>query len=71
MSSHLGYLLLGLGAGSAIAALGLGLVMVYRASGVLNLAQGALGMFIALAFFSFRETGRITLPVLGCPRRST
>lgn len=67
MSSHLGYLLLGLGAGSAIAALGLGLVMVYRASGVINLAQGALGMFIALAFFSFRETGRITLPVFGLP----
>jgi branched-chain amino acid transport system permease protein len=67
VSSHLGYLLLGLGAGSAIAALGLGLVMVYRASGVLNLAQGALGMFIALAFFSFRETGRITLPVFGLP----
>ena len=55
MSSHLGYLLLGLGAGSAIAALGLGLVMVYRASGVINLAQGALGMFVALAFFNFRE----------------
>ncbi|MCB1028459.1 MAG: ABC transporter permease [Microthrixaceae bacterium] len=67
MSSHLGYLLLGLGAGSAIAALGLGLVMVYRASGVINLAQGALGMFIALAFFTFRESGRVTLPLLGLP----
>lgn len=67
VSSHLGYLLLGLGAGSAIAALGLGLVMVYRASGVINLAQGALGMFIALAFFTFRESGRVTLPLLGLP----
>lgn len=67
MSSHLGYLLLGLGAGSAIAALGLGLVMVYRASGVINLAQGALGMFVALAFFNFRETGDVTLPLVGLP----
>jgi branched-chain amino acid transport system permease protein len=67
VSSHLGYLLLGLGAGSAIAALGLGLVMVYRASGVINLAQGALGMFVALAFFNFRETGDVTLPLVGLP----
>lgn len=67
MSSHIGYMLLGLGAGSAIAALGLGLVMIYRASGVINLAQGALGMFIALSFFNFRETGDVTLPVLGVP----
>ncbi len=67
MSSHVGYVLLGLGAGSAIAALGLGLVMIYRASGVVNLAQGALGMFIALSFFNFRETGDVTVPLLGVP----
>ena len=50
VSSHLGYLLPGLGAGSAIAALGLGLVMIYRVSGVINSAQGvaSVGLFLYL-----------------------
>ncbi len=62
-------LLLGLGAGSVIASLGLGLVVAYRASGVVNFAHAALGMYVAFAYFELRRTGDLVLPILGLPER--
>ena len=50
-------LLLGLGAGAVIASLALGLVVAYRASGVVNFAHAALGMYVAFAYFELRRTG--------------
>jgi branched-subunit amino acid ABC-type transport system permease component len=37
--------------------MGLGLVLVYRGSGVLNFAQGAMGMVGAFAFYLWRDGG--------------
>ena len=40
--------------------MGLGLVLVYRGSGVLNFAQGAMGMIGAFAFYLWRDGGMPT-----------
>ena len=69
MSSYLLFLLLGLGAGAVYAILGLGLVLEYRSSGVINFAQGAIAMFIAYAYIDLRKTGHLMLPVVGLPHR--
>lgn len=49
------FALLGLGLGGAYALLALGLVTIYRGSGVLNFAQGAVAMFSAFVFFTLRD----------------
>ncbi|HTN81796.1 MAG TPA: ATP-binding cassette domain-containing protein [Acidimicrobiales bacterium] len=51
------FALLGLGAGSVYALVALGLVLVYRGSGVLNFAQGAMGMIGAFTFYVWRDDG--------------
>ena len=45
---------LGLGAGALIASIALGVVLIYRGSGVINVAVGALAMIGAFLFWSFR-----------------
>lgn len=47
----------------------LGLVLSFRSSGVVNFAHAAMGMYVAYAFFEFRATGDLVLPVLGLPSR--
>ncbi|MGZ8764381.1 MAG: ABC transporter permease [Acidimicrobiia bacterium] len=69
MIEYAGYLLLGLGSGAVIAGLALGLVLTYRASGVVNFAHAATGMYLAFAFYELRETGNLVLPILGLPSR--
>lgn len=69
MTSHLTFLLLGLGVGAVIAALGIGVVVTHRASGVVNFAHAATGTFIAMAYYEFRASGDLVLPVLGLPDR--
>lgn len=69
MTSHATFLLLGLGAGATIAALGLGVVVTHRASGIINFAHAALGMFIAFVYYELRATGDLVLPILGLPER--
>ena len=59
MEDYLRFLLLGLGSGGVIAALGLGLVLTQRASGVVNLGHAAMGMFGAATFFHLRATGEL------------
>lgn len=57
--------------------LGLGLVLTYRASGVVNFAHGAVGMFVAYQYYGLRNYdalagergGELILPVLGLPER--
>ncbi|WP_328396152.1 branched-chain amino acid ABC transporter permease [Nocardia sp. NBC_00416] len=54
----LGYASMGLSTGGAYALVALGLVAAYRGTGVINFAQGALGMFGAYAFWkSFTQAG--------------
>ena len=63
MIEHLQQLLLGLGSGAAIAALALGVLIAYRASGVVNLAHAALGTFLAATYFSLRQRSELLLPI--------
>jgi len=55
------FAILGLGAGSIYAILGLGLVLVYRGSGVINFAQGAMAMICAFVFVDLVQNWRIPL----------
>ena len=58
---------LGLGTGSLIAAIALGVVLTYRGSGVVNFANGAVAMYIGYVFHELRTNGRIFLPPLPNP----
>ena len=55
------FAILGLGAGAAYALAAQGIVLVYRASGVLNFASGAMGMVSAFYFYNARDSGQSTL----------
>ena len=52
---HLQFLLLGLATGALYAIFALGVVLTYRASGVLNFAIGSLGAIGAYFFYSLRD----------------
>lgn len=69
MAEHLAFLLLGLGAGAIYAVLGLGLVLQFRASGVVNLGYGAMAMFGTFAYTELRANGYLLLPWAGPPNR--
>lgn len=58
-----------MGGGSVIAILALGVVLTYKASGTVNFAHAALGMYVAFAFYELRATGELVLPLLGLPDR--
>ncbi len=49
--------LLGIGAGAIYALLGQGIVLIYRGSGVLNLAQGAYAMVAAYVYLQLHTPG--------------
>src|SRR5208283_4111151 len=51
------FVISGLSTGAAYVLAGVGLVVLYRASGVLNLAQGALGALGALLAWQIAESG--------------
>jgi branched-chain amino acid transport system permease protein len=48
------YAALGLGAGALVASIALGVVLVYRGSGVINVAMGAIAMLAAYVFWALR-----------------
>jgi sulfate-transporting ATPase len=56
------YAVLGLGAGSAYALVAQGLILVHRASGVVNFAQGALAMFTAYFYTWLTNHGLADVP---------
>ena len=56
MEEILRFALIGLGLGSMYALASQGLVLIYRGSGVLNFAQGAIGMLGAYAYYEARTT---------------
>lgn len=58
------FAVLGLGAGAMYGLSAQGIVLVHRASGVLNLAQGAMGMFGAYLYFDLRASGWPALAAL-------
>ena len=49
------FALIGLGIGAIYALSAQGLVLIYRGSGVLNFAQGAMGMVGAFVFYDLRD----------------
>ena len=55
MSTIVLFLILGLGSGAVYAALALGLVVTYRSSGVVNLATGAIALYIAYTYAYLRH----------------
>ena len=56
------YAVLGLGAGSAYALIAQGLILVHRASGVVNFAQGAVAMFTAYFYTWLANHGLANVP---------
>ena len=50
------FAVLGLGAGAIYGLSALGIVLVYRGSGVLNFAHGAIGMTSAFTFYDLKDT---------------
>jgi sulfate-transporting ATPase len=54
------FAILGLGAGAVYAITALGVVLVYRGSGVVNFAHGAIGMVGAFIFYTERDAGTAT-----------
>ena len=68
MTDYVFYLLLGSGAAAIIAALGLGLVVTYQGSGIVNFAYGAMAMWTAFVYADLR-TGAYPFPIPGLPAR--
>ena len=62
MSHALVFVILGLTSGGAYSLTAVGIVTVYRGSGVLNFAQCAIGMGGAYAFYALRYGGLASLP---------
>jgi branched-subunit amino acid ABC-type transport system permease component len=69
MSAWVLYPLLGLAAGAVYASIAVGLILVHRGSGVVNLAAGAMAMFPALVYVRLRTAGELVLPVVGISGR--
>lgn len=68
MSDILLFLILGLGSGALYAGVGLGAVLTYRSSGVVNFAYGAIAMIPAYIYGELRANGALVLPIPGLPR---
>ena len=58
-----------MGAGAVYGALGLGLVLTFRSSGVINFAHGAMAMYIAYVYDELRRRGDYVFPIPGLPAR--
>ncbi len=57
------FALLGLGAGAVYAALGTGVVLTYKAAGVVNIALGAMAMYAAYTYSALQSSGVLVLPI--------
>jgi ABC-type branched-subunit amino acid transport system permease subunit len=67
VETYLQFLLLGIGAGVIYGTLGLGLVMTYRASGVINFAYGAIAAYSTYVFSGLESDGVYPIPPLPNP----
>lgn len=59
--------LFGLGTGTIVAALALGLVVAYRASGVINFGHGAIATYVTYVYVSLVDDGQYPIPPLPNP----
>ncbi|MEN3272398.1 MAG: hypothetical protein V7636_1159 [Actinomycetota bacterium] len=69
MTQYMVFLILGIGAGTIYAGLALGLVVQFKASGVLNLSHGAVAMLAAYQYDELRTTGHLVFPWVGVPSK--
>lgn len=67
MTPYILFLLLGLGSGAVYTLFGLGIVLEYRSSGVVNFAHGAMGMIIAYVYVQLTSSGSLWLLVGSVP----
>ena len=67
MGCHFGFLLLGLGAGAAYAAMSMALVVTYRSSGVINFASGSIAVYAAY-IYAFLRKGQFLPLIPGLPK---
>lgn len=67
MMRYIEFGILGFGTGAVIAALALGLVVAYRASGVINFGHGAIASYTAYTYNSLRTDGTMPIPPLPNP----
>jgi ABC-type branched-subunit amino acid transport system ATPase component/branched-subunit amino acid ABC-type transport system permease component len=63
MSEYITFLLVGLGAGAAYAAIALGLVVTYKGTGIINFAAGAMGAWSCYVYDELRRNGNLLLPL--------
>ena len=63
MSAVFTFILIGLGTGAAYAGISMGLVVVYKGSGTINFAAGAMAAWGAYAFAELRSEGLLFLPI--------
>ena len=69
MSQYVLFALVGLGTGAIYAALGVGLVVTFKGTGIINFAGGAMGMWSAYVYDEMRRNGDLTLPVVVIPHK--
>ncbi len=66
MTDFISFLFIGLGAGGIYALVALGITVVYRGSGIVNFAHGALVLIAAAVYYELAEShGALTAVVLG------
>lgn len=63
MGTYLQIAVLGLAAGAVYVALAVGLIAVYRSTGILNFAQGAMVAWGPYVYVALRDSGDLILPV--------
>jgi branched-chain amino acid transport system permease protein len=63
MTTLIEFAALGLGLGAVYVGLSTGLLLVYRATGIINFAQGAMAMWGAYVFARLQDDGSLVLPV--------
>ena len=68
MTDYLFFILLGTGAGAIIAAFGLGLVVTYQGSGIVNFGYGAMATWTGYVYADLRQ-GAYPFPIPGLPAR--
>jgi ABC-type branched-subunit amino acid transport system permease subunit len=68
MADYLFFILLGTGAGAIIAAFGLGLVVTYQGSGLVNFGYGAMATWSGYVYADLRQ-GSYPFPIPGLPAR--
>lgn len=66
-AAQLAPMLSNLGTGALISAIGLGVVLTYRGSGVVNFANGVITIFVAYWFYGLRFEGKLYVPPLPNP----